>query len=332
MSRWALVTMLVCCCGVADAQLFQQGPDGSVRINAPFVRVEVGPAGETYVRAPFTRVATPGRWPGHPVAYSPFAPAPVVAAPVQSQPAIVTSPQWEQASWRQRRMQLRAAGRAFIAELSQMADGSIWRDYLQPDLAVSLVADDSDQPPNARESEQFLALAKTYDATLANRELRWITSLPSFRQLHEGLHVFASAAASGSVPASARAVSAAEPVGPANASLGQQLATSATRLDRDLRQFASAAGFRGYLELPLEIYAGGDAPDAAPDLAQLELMLERYDRVADAREYREVTRLASFVSTRDLLAQYIASLRDRPAIELVPTPAERLPEPGEPAP
>ena len=107
------------------------------------------------------------------------------------------------------------------------------------------------------------------------------------------------------------------------------MATSATQLDRDLRRVEAAASFRGFLELPLEIYAG-DTNGAALDTEQLELMLERYNRLADAREYREITRLDSFVTTRELLSEYVASLR-APAIELVPTPAARLPEPREPA-
>jgi len=44
-----------------EAQIVRRFAGGGIRVNAPFVRVDIGPGGGTSVRAPFTAVDRPGR-------------------------------------------------------------------------------------------------------------------------------------------------------------------------------------------------------------------------------------------------------------------------------
>ena len=53
-TAFATLAALILLPGTTHGQLLQFDQDGGVRVNAPFVDVQVGPAGETYVRAPFT--------------------------------------------------------------------------------------------------------------------------------------------------------------------------------------------------------------------------------------------------------------------------------------
>lgn len=334
MYRLALAALaLFLLSAVTNAQLLQLGPAGGVRINAPFVRVEVGPSGETFVRAPFTSVYAPGRrYIRPPVAYS------SLARPVyEMEPMVPVDPvsrsiaprlDWEQMSWRVRRQHVRDACRRLIVELDHMRDGEVWRDYLKPDLALQLVAEDSDRAPDRIVRDQFLLLSQTFEATVANRQLSRITQLPGFQTMRDGLYSFASTPTVGAPP-TARSADAAMSV---QDPLRRQLADSAARLDRELQQLKAAATFRSYLELPLDVYAGAGrvgpgARDNQPDLAQLELMLGRYDRVNNVPEYREIVALESFRSTRRWLSEYVTSLQDGSSDEPEPTPAELLPLP-----
>ena len=117
---------------------------------------------------------------------------------------------------------------------------------------------------------------------------------------------------------------------PADDELRNQLAASAMQLDQELRGSASSAGLRRFLELPPEVYAGTDADDAEPisgqhDLAELELMLRRYDRISRSPQLHDVSSLPSFRRTRRLLSDYVSSRQRRSGVEPELIPAEPLP-------
>lgn len=320
-----VATTILVSSGITNGQLVQVSPYGGVQVNAPFVRVEVGPAGETYVRAPFTSVYSPGR---------PFIARPGFSRPyfetVRRHEAVVSVEPTATGSlavirWSGLRQHLRGAASQLITDLDRLADGDVWRDYLRPDAVMQLASENSDRVPDPDEMAQFQALYETFKATTANPELRRITDLPGFRAVYDGLHQVIARGGAGGAERDAS---------PDNSltAIRAKLASSAVRLDRELRRFPSSANLRSFLELPLQVYSGeegvmSEVQSTEPDLAELELALRRFDRVSRAAEYRSVASLQSFRDTRRVLSQYVQALQQQSFADQQPTPAEPLPVP-----
>jgi hypothetical protein len=323
-TAFATLAALILLPGTTHGQLLQFDQDGGVRVNAPFVDVQVGPAGETYVRAPFTSVYAPGRRFIEPPMFGrrPFGlmfrtAAPFPAARGAHQPL-------PEMNWLELRQYVRHAATQLDASLARLADGDVWRDYLRPDAVLTLVSEDIATEPRPEEVDQFQQLSQTYDATAANPRLGRITDLSGFRGVQDGLRQLS--------VGDARDWANEGALQPADDELRNQLAASAMQLDQELRGSASSAGLRRFLELPPEVYAGTDADDAEPisgqhDLAELELMLRRYDRISRSPQLHDVSSLPSFRRTRRLLSDYVSSRQQRSGVEPELIPAEPLPAP-----
>jgi hypothetical protein len=299
---------------IASGQLVQVGPEGGVRINAPFVQVEVGPLGETYVHAPFTSVYAPG----HPVLERPFFERRLLGPMYQVNAHGLQAPRTDHRlagmNWRDLRQHLQRSALRLDDELDRRADAEVWRNYLRTQQVLQLASRDSDQSPSPDEVLDFQSLFEIFQATTANPELGSITELAGFHTVREGLRQMSRAP---------------------HERLRGELATSAMQLDQTLRRSAAAAPLRRYLELPVAVYAGMERTDtfdfASPDnVTELELVLGRYDRVSHSPEHRGVAALESFRTTRRLLSEYLLMQQKRTRAAPEPAPPEILPSP-EPA-
>jgi hypothetical protein len=306
----SLCGLLLVFADTSNAQVVRRGPDGRLRVRAPFVRVEVGPDGRTYVRAPFTSVYEPGD-----PRYDEYPGGPFDRYRVRVGEDVSVA----QMDWWELRQYTRDAANHLEIELSRLDGAAGWRTALRPGTIRDLLAEDFDQPPDQATVEQLRGILESYDDVAESDDLRRIAQLGAFRAVRQGLR---------------------ELILPPHQRLQRVLAWYWTDLSRDLARFPTGSSWQSFLELPPEVLSVQEGPQAPglptevrqPDVQQLKKLLGRYDQVDRANEYRAIARLASFQATRELLAIYIDSLEPR-TMDLdgpQPRPAE-IPTP-QPAP
>jgi hypothetical protein len=310
MCRFTVIGLV---CGIlivaeaAEAQIVRWGPGGGVSVRAPFVHVEVGPGGSTYVRAPFTSVNTPGF--GRPAFRyddpSPYRSGPVTSgqtsgnsttrlrpltaeeysqSPASTPHLAITDP--AQMNWRELRRHTRAVASSLENELTRVADGSAWAGSLRPGTIRDLLAEDADQPPDPTSVDQLLDILRSYDALVESNGYPQIARLTAFREMRQALGELV-------LP----------PLGRARRNLADQWAM----LYDELNQFATGATWQAYLDLSPALR---DSPaDAQATLRYLEELVERYNQAIGPEEYRPVSQLPSFRSTRQALVNYLELLK-----------------------
>lgn len=109
------------------------------------------------------------------------------------------------------------------------------------------------------------------------------------------------------------------------AELQRSLVANWNTLRADLGRFETGAGWQDYLQLPEELAVADPTSSSvsAGEVERLSEVLARYDEVAEADEYRMISRLESFQRTRHRLAAYI----DRLSGASPPADTEVLPAP-----
>lgn len=313
---------------MAQAQIVRRGPDGTVRVRAPFVDVDVAPGGNTRVRAPFTAVDTPGfvpfrprserrldrgaanRVPGQGLGgLRPLSAEEYAQGTVSTSQKPVTDP--AQMNWLELRRHTRAVAVRLENELRRVADGPLWMASLRPGTVRDLLAEDSEQPPNAATIDQLAEILQSYDALVESDGYPQIARLSGFREMREALG---------------------EMVLPQKERHRRNLAKQWTALYRDLGQFETGSTWQEYLQLPPVLW---DGPiDTGRTIKQLEEILRRYEKAIGPEKYRAIAQLPSFQSTRRGLADYVAILKENAAKtrpetslpEAVPLPRP-IPEP-----
>lgn len=320
MFRLATIGLVFCFLAsaeMAQAQIVGWGPDGTVRVRAPFVDVDVAPGGSTRVRAPFTAVDTPGFVPFRPRFERRFDRGPVDRAPgrglgglrplsadeyaqgtVSTSQKPVTDP--AQMSWLELRRHTRGVAVRLENELRRVADGPLWTASLRPGTVRDLLAEDSGQPPNAATIDQLAAILESYDALVDSDGYPQIARLSGFREMREALG---------------------EMVLPPQERERRNLAKQWAALHRDLGQFETGATWQEYLQLPPGLQGG--RIDSGQAVQQLEELLGRYEKAIGPEEYRAIAQLPSFQSTRRGLADYMATLKESAATA---RPEASLPE------
>lgn len=318
MCRLAAIGLVFCFLAgaeMADAQIVRLGPGGAVRVRAPFVDVDVGPGGSTRVRAPFTAVDTPGFGPAFP-RYERWAdrmPSDRAAgrgskrlrplSPGEFSQGKVTDP--AQMSWLELRRHTRAVAVRLENELRRVADGTQWTASLRPGTVRDLLAEDSDQPPNAATIDQLVAILQSYDALVESNGYPQIARLSGFREMREALG---------------------ELVLPPEARQRRNLVTQWSIFYNDLNRFETGATWQEYLQLPPDVRDGRAVEKQT--LSQLEELLGRYEKIIGPEEYRAVTELPSFRTTRQGLADYVAILREQASKpDRLQLPPEGIPAP-----
>ncbi len=300
------VSGLVCCflivAEAAEAQIVQSGPEGGLRIAAPFVRVEVAPDGRTRVRAPFTAVEsrafrTPGRYePGR---------APLLRGRLQP----VQETNVALMDWRTLRHHARTAASRFDGELARVAGGTTWTASLRPGTIRDLLAEDTDQPPDRATVEQLAPILQSYAALADSGGYPQIARLSGFRQTREALI---------------------ELTWPPRQRAQRNLGLLWPSLHDELGQFESGATWQSYLALPVDVTDGQDAaPPSKGQLQQVEEILSRYEEVIGPEDYRAIAQLGSFRATHRHLAGYVVLLRQETS---KPKGLRTLPPEGIPAP
>ena len=302
--------------GVALGQLVRIGPQGTVRVRAPFVRVDVGPGGRTSVRAPFTAVDASGR---RDVAYrrrldtrvSGRESAERGRQPTLADPALAD---WA-ALWRM----LHSETIRLEEQLGQNAVAGGWKEYLQTAWLRELSANRDNRPPDPQTAGQLRDTLLHYQRTIATRSYRPISSLPSFRMVHAGLK---------------------ELVSPPLQRERRQLGESARNLEGELRRLDSGRRWVRHLQLPEQIFVSRSGtehsvpppPDTDPDrereLGELIESLARFDAVSHDPKYRMIAGMPAFQTTHQRLVSYArhlsATLSDDPLrppqIEVLPVP------------
>jgi hypothetical protein len=290
-----------------QAQIVRWGPDGTVSIRAPFVDVDVAPGGNTRVRAPFTAVDTPGFGPYLPRYERRFDRAPAnrtpgrglgglrpLSADEYAQDTVSTSqkPVADPAlmSWLELRRHTRAVAVRLENELRRVADGTLWTASLRPGTVRDLLAEDSDQPPNAATIDQLAAILQSYDTLVDSDGYPQIARLSGFREMREALG---------------------EMVLPPQERGRRNLVAQWNAFYRDLDRFETGATWQKYLQLPPGLRDERAAEKQT--LRQLEDLLGRYEKIIGPEEYRAVTELPSFRATRQGLADYVAILKESAA-------------------
>jgi len=318
----ALVMCLLTSSGMVQAQIVSWGPDGGVRVRAPFVDVAVGSGGDTHVRAPFTAVDTPGlglilrgrerrverlsadAMPGRRTGrLRPLSAGEFVQETVTTSRNPVTDP--AQMSWLELRRYTRAVAVRLENELRRVTDGTAWTASLRPGTIRDLLAEDSEQPPDAATIDQLAAILQSYDALVDSAGYPQIAGLSGFREMRETLG---------------------EMVLPPEERTRRNLADQWTSLYHDLEQFPTGATWQEFLEVASDVRDG--RTDLKQTLDYLEDLLARYEQVVGPEEYRAVAQLPNFKATRQSIADYADVLKQSAAAEdPEPSQLESLPLP-----
>lgn len=256
------------------AQLVRVAPG---YVKAPFVRVYSYPDGSSYVRAPFVSVFSPGYRRGYGVPSGP------------------TSSELAEMDWRLLGQATRASAAQLDVDLKQIPSGATWRSRLKIAELTALLPPESDLSPTDDVRQQLQEISRIYGGLDSSRESRSVSNLRSFQVLQQAL---------------------AEYVTPPVQRLRRQLYFKAGQLNRALERFATGAGWQNYLMLSTGLSLSTDHAQSSESLhsvADYKEVLARFDSVGQNPDYRVISDLPEFKTTRQRLADYLGQLETPPA-------------------
>ncbi len=275
-----------------QAQLVEVRP-GYIR--APFVRIYRNPDGGSHVQAPFVNVFSPGYGPRN---------------VVRGVPTVV---EFGQMNWLSLSQAVREWTTRLDADLGRFPSGEFWKSSLKTAEIAALVPAEHNGPPDEDVRQRLRAIFEIHETVGAAPELNGVVGLASFRVLHAALGEYST---------------------PPEQRLRRQLFTAAGELYRSLQHYNTGPSWQEYLMLsPGRALAEARLAGAefAPNLAELTAALGRFDSVRRNPEYGEISRLAAFKATHELLEVYVQQLQMPPPSPEEPSPEElprSFPAPG----
>jgi hypothetical protein len=268
---------------VAQAQLVQVGP-GFVK--APFVRVYWGPGG-SYVRAPFVSVGTPG-FRSRNSAY-----------------AVPTDADLAQMDWQSLCRVVRESNAQLDADLNQFPSGSEWKTRLKTADVAALLPWQVDAPPTEDARQQLQEILQTQNAQNGSAEFSRVANLVSFKVLQAALSEY---------------------VIPPDQRPRRQLLFAARDLNRSLQRFDTGDTWQRYLRVAPGLALSEektDSPPSVPSPDDLTLALAHFDSVLQNPDFRVISSLPAFQTTRQRLAAFLGQPGTPQA-----QPPEELPAPS----
>ena len=221
---------------------------------------------------------------------------------VKSKPSASVLP-ISQMDWRQLRKELRTAASSLDQVLAKSQSGNSLKRKLRPGTIRDLLAEDLESMPDSETMNQLNPIWNQFELIAATNPHPEIVGSPEFGRMRSLLSEMVT-----------------EPLDRQR----RLVASSATRLEKELARFRTGKDWQKFLQLPEFVFESKPAnPETlSKHRESLIEMASRYQKTQTNPNYRAVTDLASFQTTRQLLSEYAKqlSLRAKQAPEALPRP------------